>query len=72
MVMFSTSPGERGGASVLKAAVTSAPYFDGDVKASLSLPSFYENFDQDHQRIINDQWYKKIEEAVLCLTITNI
>lgn len=44
-VFLSTSPGVRGGASVLAAAVASAPFFDGDVKASLVVPSFYDNFD---------------------------
>ena len=44
-VFLSTSPGARGGASVLAAAVASAPFFDGDVKASLAVPSFYDNFD---------------------------
>ncbi|MFZ6748658.1 NADPH-dependent FMN reductase [Undibacterium sp. Ren11W] len=45
MVLLSTSPGARGGASVLAAATNSAPFFAGQVKASLAIPSFYENFD---------------------------
>ena len=45
LVLLSTSPGPRGAASVLATAVNSAPYFEGHVKASLSVPSFYENFD---------------------------
>jgi len=61
VVFLSTSPGARGGASVLAAAVTSAPFFDGDVKASLSVPSFYDNFDVAANRMKNDE----INEALL-------
>ncbi|GAB6140855.1 NAD(P)H-dependent oxidoreductase [Methylosoma difficile] len=45
LVLLATSPGPRGAATVLAAAVNSAPYFAGHVKASLAVPSFYENFD---------------------------
>lgn len=53
MVMLSTSPGPAGGASVLASAVASAVFFDGDVKGSFSLPSFYDNFDIEQGRIMN-------------------
>jgi len=55
MVMLSTSPGPGGASSVLTAAANSAPYFDGDVKASVSVPSFYDNFDMEQTRITNDE-----------------
>lgn len=42
MVLLATSPGPGGAGNVLAAAVNSAPYFDGEVKASLSIPSFYD------------------------------
>lgn len=45
MVLLATSPGARGAASVLALAVNSVPHFDGDVKASLSIPNFQQNFD---------------------------
>jgi chromate reductase, NAD(P)H dehydrogenase (quinone) len=32
---------------VLAAAVAAAPFFGGDVKASLSVPSFYDHFDRE-------------------------
>jgi len=54
MIMLATSPGPGGASSVLATAVNSAPYFDGDVKASLSVPSFYENFDTEKALISND------------------
>jgi NAD(P)H-dependent FMN reductase len=67
MVLLSTSPGPGGAASVLAAAETSAPYFDGDVKASLSIPSFYENFDLDAGNIKNTEIKKQLLNAVQSL-----
>lgn len=55
MVLLATSPGPGGASSVLAAATTSAPFFDGVVKASLSVPSFYDNFDNKQGRINNDE-----------------
>lgn len=64
MVLFSTSPGSMGGASVLAAAVNSAPYFDGIVKASLSIPSFYDNFDADKQALTHEELNEQFKDAV--------
>lgn len=47
LILLSTSPGPGGAASVLAAAKGSAPYFAGEVKGALSLPSFYDNFDME-------------------------
>lgn len=55
MLLLATSPGPGGASSVLATAVASAPYFDGVVKASLSVPSFYDNFDIERGRINNDE-----------------
>lgn len=53
VILLSTSPGDRGGASVLEIAVNSVPRFAADVRGSMSLPAFYDNFDQENQQIIN-------------------
>ena len=53
MVLLATSPGPGGASSVLASATASAPYFDGVVKASLSVPGFYDNFDIEQGRITN-------------------
>lgn len=45
MVLLSTSPGGRGGKSVLEIASAAAPRFGGEVLGTLSVPSFGENFD---------------------------
>lgn len=46
-VLFSTSPGPRGGANVLDVAVRSGEFFGYDVEASLPIPSFHQNFDAE-------------------------
>lgn len=67
MVLLSASPGARGGASVLAAATASAPFFGGDVKASLSIPGFYENFDVERGALRNEALKTKLVEAVSSL-----
>lgn len=67
MVLLATSPGPGGASSVLAAAENSAPYFDGDVKASLSVPSFYENFDMESGCIKNSDINAQIINVVQSL-----
>lgn len=64
MLMLSTSPGANGGASVLASAINSAPFFAGDVKASYSVPNFYDNFDIENGRINNKAINLKLTVAV--------
>ncbi|MFT6102439.1 MAG: NAD(P)H-dependent FMN reductase [Granulosicoccus sp.] len=64
MVLLATSPGARGGASVLAAAVSSAPFFDGEVKASMSLPSFYDNFDVEQGCVNNKKLQQQLAATV--------
>jgi len=68
MLLLATSPGPGGAASVLAAAVSSAPYFDGNVKANLSIPSFYDNFDMVKQQLNNVELQDKLHSAVALLT----
>ena len=44
VVMLATSPGRRGGATVLDLATKSAPFFGADLRGSLSIPSFGHEF----------------------------
>ena len=67
MVFLATSPGPGGASSVLAAATASAPYFDGEVKASLSIPSFYENFDSELGVISNDKINSQLLSALSSL-----
>lgn len=47
MLLLATSPGARGGSSVLEIASKRFPFQGAIVKGSFSLPSFYENFDSE-------------------------
>jgi NAD(P)H-dependent FMN reductase len=67
MVMLATSPGGRGAQSVLAAAVASAPHFNGDVKASVSVPSFHENFDAEAGTIRKAEIRQELLSAVRTL-----
>ena len=44
MLLLSTSPGARGGQSVLEIAKSRFPFNGGNIVASMSFPSFNENF----------------------------
>jgi len=68
MLLLATSPGPGGAASVLAAAVGSAPYFAGNVKASLSIPSFFENFDLENNTVTNQDIRQKLLAAITDLT----
>ncbi|ACA88013.1 NADPH-dependent FMN reductase [Shewanella woodyi] len=64
MVLLSTSPGPGGANTVLTAAKGSAPHFAGDVKASLSIPSFFDNFDMEAGKLRNEELKQALYEAV--------
>ncbi|PCH96381.1 MAG: NADPH-dependent FMN reductase [Gammaproteobacteria bacterium] len=67
MVLLATSPGPGGAGSVLAAATGSAPYFAGDVKASLSVPNFFDNFDMEKQTINSPELLNKLKSALALL-----
>ena len=64
MILLATSPGPGGGSNVLTSATASAPHFDGVVKASLAVPSFYDNFDIEQGRITNAEINRQLLSAV--------
>ncbi len=67
MVLLSTSPGARGGANVLAAAKVLSSRFAGEVKASLSIPGFYENFDMESKKLKNNELHEQLDRAVKSL-----
>jgi len=67
VVLLATSPGPGGAGTVLAAAVGSAPFFGGELKAHLSRPSFYDIFDSEAGRITDDEAQAKLEVAVASL-----
>jgi len=62
---LSTSPGGRGGASVMKVVQEAAKYFGGNIKASLSVGKFYGNFDSETKQLSDSYLAKSLREAVL-------
>ena len=67
MVLLATSPGPGGANTVLTAAVNSAPYFAGNVKASLSIPSFYDNFDVATWQLTNTELRQQLQTTMTTL-----
>jgi chromate reductase len=67
LLLLSTSPGAGGASNVLALANSSAPHFKGDVKDSVSVPSFYKNYDNDTQSINNPEIIQRLKEAVKTL-----
>jgi NAD(P)H-dependent FMN reductase len=66
-VYLATSPGPGGAASVLAGALQSAGYYGARVVASLSVPSFNENFDEDTGRISNPSIRQNLLSAMQLL-----
>ena len=63
MLLLSTSPGARGGATVLEAAKGYFPFMGGNIIASLAVPSFYDNYKED--RIVDESIQKRIQKMVV-------
>lgn len=63
MVLLSTSPGARGGASVMETAEATFPRMGADLRATFSLPSFYDNFSPE-TGITNPELEKELKEAL--------
>ncbi|MEM8862711.1 MAG: NAD(P)H-dependent oxidoreductase [Chloroflexota bacterium] len=63
-VLLSASPGPGGGRNVMGAAQASAPHFAMDVNASLSVPSFYNNFDMATGQLTNPEIQAELETVL--------
>lgn len=64
MLLLATSPGGRGGQSVLELASGQIPRFGGELIASISVPSFFENFDENNNTVTNTEISAEIKQAV--------
>ena len=64
MLLMATSPGGRGGGSVLEIAKGRFPYMGGNIVADFSLPSFNDNFSNGKisDQELNDQLNTQIEK----------
>ncbi len=63
MLLLATSPGARGGKTVLEIAKNYFPYQGADIKGSYSLPSFNTNFDTDNG-ITNEDLKNELLEII--------
>ena len=64
MLLMATSPGARGGASVLDIANNAFPRFGANIKATYSLPSFNDNFDLEKGEISNAELNKELQKLI--------
>lgn len=62
MLLMATSPGQRGGLSVLGMASDRFPRHDANIVGKFSLPDFHKNFSDG--KIINEELNKKLVEEV--------
>ena len=62
MLLMATSPGGRGGATVLEIAKGRFPYMGGNIVASYSLSNFYDNFKDGN--IVNQELSSQLKEAI--------
>ncbi|BBN81628.1 FMN reductase [Pseudoalteromonas sp. A25] len=67
MVLLATSPGPGGAKSVLASATGSAPFFAMDVKASVSVPSFYDVFDSEKGEIKDETLKQELKQSAFSL-----
>lgn len=63
LLLLATSPGARGGSTVLDIAAKRFPFQGAEVKGTFSLPTFYENFDVVNG-IINPELKNELLEIV--------
>lgn len=63
-LLMATSPGGRGGKSVLEIAQTNLPRFGVEIKAVFSLPSFNDNFDVENNLISNPELDAQLKDIV--------
>jgi len=64
VLLMATSPGGRGGKSVLEIAQANLPRYGANIKAVFSLPSFNENFDIENGKISNEEFDNQLKEIV--------
>jgi len=63
MLLMSTSPGGRGGATVLESAKSTFPHLGGNIVSSISVPSFYDNFKDG--KINNEEIETEMRKSIL-------
>lgn len=64
MLLLATSPGSRGGASVLEIARNALPRYGAEIKGTFSLPAFGANFDLQENKISNIELDKELKDII--------
>lgn len=64
MLLLATSPGSRGGASVLEIARNALPRYGAEIKGTFSLPTFGANFDLQENKISNVELDKELKDII--------
>ncbi|MDR6761496.1 NAD(P)H-dependent FMN reductase [Flavobacterium sp. 2755] len=64
MLLLATSPGSRGGASVLEIARNALPRYGAEIKGTFSLPTFGANFDLLENKISNVELDKELKDII--------
>lgn len=62
MLLLSTSPGGRGGQSVMELASSRFPHAGGNIHGSMTFPSFYDNF--QNGEIVNSELRANLEKQL--------
>lgn len=64
MLLMATSPGARGGKSVLEIAQNNLVRYGANIRAVFSLPQFYENFDVTNGKISNAEFDSQLKALI--------
>jgi NAD(P)H-dependent FMN reductase len=64
MLLMATSPGQRGGQSVLEIAQNNLPRYGANIKAVFSLPVFNQNFDIESGKITEETFDSQLREII--------
>ena len=64
MLLLATSPGGRGGSSVLEISKNLFPRYGGEIKASFSLPGFNANFDTEKNQISDEILQNELKQLI--------
>lgn len=67
LVALSTSPGGRGGASVMDIVSRTAAHQGAELRATFSLPRFYDTFDSETQRLKEAEHQAALRKALATL-----
>lgn len=68
LLLLATSPGARGGLSVLETAQTRFPLHGAEIVGTFSLPNFYDNFSEDNG-IENEDFKNRFDYLVASIAV---